>query len=435
MTTKPIIAIDGPSGSGKSTLAKALSQKLHYYPIDSGAIYRSIAFWGQGQELPEMVRQLANFSYEERYDGHNKRYFVNGTDVTEELRTEWISKKASLIAKDITIRQTVNALQKTLAEHCGDRYKGIVAEGRDAATIVFPQAKYKFYLTADVRVRAQRRQKELKAAHTDQEILEEIQARDARDQQREHGPLKQAKDAILIDTTTLRPEQTVKRVQRILTKKPQRIKPPLGYRFLSGFSYYALRLFYKLRARGLNNYPRSGALIAANHVSFLDPLAIGAVVPGHLCSIAAEWLFRNRFIAKILKKMGTMPTSRGAPFGKAAFKLALEQLEAGRSILIFPEGTRSRTGKLLEFKRGVSVIASQANCSIVPTYVDGAYEIWPPGKLLPRFRGRLTVHFGQPLIWSDYAEKYPSIKEAQQHLLEDLRARVLQLRDDAKALS
>ncbi|HBU12139.1 MAG TPA: (d)CMP kinase [Clostridiales bacterium] len=214
------IAIDGPAGAGKSTVAKALAQKLHYNYLDTGAMYRAAAYYmiGQGidpSDAGRVVPALAAMDMRIEYDGGAQRVMVNGSDVTPHLRTPEISKGASDIAVIPEVRLKLVEIQRGVSK----KYD-IVMDGRDIGTYVLPNADFKFYVTASAKERARRRYLELKdtdpAADVDA-IEREIIARDETDSKREFAPLKQAEDALFVDTTELDARQVIEYLTAVVT--------------------------------------------------------------------------------------------------------------------------------------------------------------------------------------------------------------------------
>lgn len=200
------IAIDGPSGSGKSTLAKALAKKLNIYYLDTGSMYRSVAYAAvqKGIDISNesAVEELLNETrFTTKYYNGEQQNFVNGTNVMQFIRTPQISKAASDISAHPCVRYKLVAMQRDVAKNYD-----IVLDGRDIGTFVLPDAEYKFYLTADASVRAKRRfieNQDKNTGQTYEDVLEEMKKRDYNDSHRALAPLKQAKDAVLIDTTDL----------------------------------------------------------------------------------------------------------------------------------------------------------------------------------------------------------------------------------------
>ena len=207
----PVVAIDGPSASGKGTIAQLVARQLGYHYLDSGALYRIVALtalnrgisWRDEAALAEMTRNL-DIHFE------NDEIIVNGVNVGEEVRTEAMGRGASEVAVHPAVRRTLLVLQ-----HSFRKMPGLVADGRDMGTVVFPDATLKIFLTASAEVRAERRYKQLMAKGIRAnllDILQDLQKRDARDQQRLVAPLQQSADAKLLETSQLTIEQCVERV-------------------------------------------------------------------------------------------------------------------------------------------------------------------------------------------------------------------------------
>ncbi|QIV96209.1 cytidylate kinase [Allofrancisella inopinata] len=217
MNNSKIITIDGPSGVGKGTLAKALAKHLNYKLLDSGAIYRLAAlhcFNNNTDSTSEanVCKTLDNLDirFEIDNDSNSIKIILAGDDVSKEIRTEQIGMFASKIAAYPSVRKVLLNKQRDFATE-----QGLVADGRDMGTVVFPSAKYKFFLDADSQVRATRRFTELeeKNQHPNFEtILADIEKRDFQDRNRKIAPLKPATDAIIIDTSNLSIEKVFNKV-------------------------------------------------------------------------------------------------------------------------------------------------------------------------------------------------------------------------------
>ncbi|MGW8312113.1 MAG: (d)CMP kinase [Desulfuromonadales bacterium] len=203
---KLIIAIDGPSGVGKSTLSKILSRELGYLNLDTGAMYRTVALAASRQGIDatdhEALRQLCDKIVIEfvRKDGA-EQVLLNGEDVSAEIRTPEISLLTASVAACPAVREAMVSRQRELGAG-----GGVVLEGRDIGTVVFPHAEVKFFLKASPQVRGQRRFLELQAKGVEVDLartIAEVEARDSADTKRATSPLKQAEDAMVIDTTAL----------------------------------------------------------------------------------------------------------------------------------------------------------------------------------------------------------------------------------------
>ncbi len=210
-----VIAIDGPVGSGKSTMARRLAATLGLLYIDSGAMYRAMGWQAIAAGVPledtRGVTALAARTDMRVVSGPaGPRILVDGMDVTDQLRTPTIDQAASVVSTCPAVRQRLVALQRACA-----KASGVVMDGRDIGTVVFPDAHLKFFLDADLAVRAARRAKDLERAGTPmvtEKLEEEIARRDARDMTREHSPLRVAPDAIRIDSSGLDPDQVFTRL-------------------------------------------------------------------------------------------------------------------------------------------------------------------------------------------------------------------------------
>lgn len=203
-----LITIDGPAGSGKGTIAKQLSQELKLNYLDSGAIYRILGFHLKKNNIPIDNDALVKESIlKAKIQFIEDTIYLNDRDVTDAIRTESIAKMASLIAAKKTVRESILDLQRSFLKK-----PGLVAEGRDMGTVVFPEAKFKFFLTATVEERASRRYKQLISKGFDVSITDlvvELQERDFRDTNRTISPLVPAANAVIIDTTELSPSQVI----------------------------------------------------------------------------------------------------------------------------------------------------------------------------------------------------------------------------------
>ena len=217
------IAIDGPAGAGKSTIAKRLAKELGYYYVDTGAIYRTVAYFldllgVSPKDVDGVERYIDELTIEIQYDEEGKQHMLmNGMDVTDEIRTQDISQKASLVSAHAVVREVLLDMQRDVA-----KAHNVIMDGRDIGTVVLPKADVKIFLTATPEVRAKRRTDELLAKGQEavfETVLKEIQQRDYQDTHRQIAPLKMAKDSIKLDTSELDIEGVVAEMKKIIGKK------------------------------------------------------------------------------------------------------------------------------------------------------------------------------------------------------------------------
>lgn len=218
MKKNPVITIDGPSGAGKSTVARLLAARLGIRYLDSGAIYRAVAYVLDKNGVPpedgaELREALAKLTI------HMEDAFitVNGKDVTDKIRTPYVSAIASKYSSLPVVRQSLLMIQR---QQAGE--SGLVAEGRDMGTVIFPDADVKFYLIANDKVRAERRWKELREKGQEVEldfIMGQIQKRDSSDSSRKTAPLKAAEDSVIFDTSELNIQEVIEGLAEIIRSR------------------------------------------------------------------------------------------------------------------------------------------------------------------------------------------------------------------------
>jgi cytidylate kinase len=222
----PVLTIDGPSGSGKGTISRIVAERLGWHYLDSGALYRAVGLAASWSDLDfsdhaALARRAQDTEIRFRTDGEAEpRVLVDGVDATDELRTETAGAAASAIAAIPAVRQALFDKQRAFR-----RPPGLVADGRDMGTVIFPDANWKVFLTASAGQRAERRYKQLKEKGVSvsmEGLLREILARDARDAERAVAPLRPADDAVLIDTTDVPVERVVERVLVLLPENIRR---------------------------------------------------------------------------------------------------------------------------------------------------------------------------------------------------------------------
>ena len=217
------IAIDGPAGAGKSTIARRLARELGFYYVDTGAMFRTVAYFMDilgvsPKDVDGVERYIDELTVTIDYDADGvQRMIMNGMDVTEDIRTQEISQKASLVSVHSVVRELLLNMQRDVAKR-----HNVIMDGRDIGTVVLPRADVKIFLTADPAVRARRRFDELTAKGEKADlnrILKEIEQRDYQDSHRAIAPLKQAKDAVKVDTSTLDIDGVLEAIKAVVKEK------------------------------------------------------------------------------------------------------------------------------------------------------------------------------------------------------------------------
>jgi len=235
---KLTIAIDGPAGSGKSSLARRVAQILGYLYLDSGAMYRALALkalrGGVALDNAAALQELARNTHielkpptpEQEAAGYKNRVFLDAAEVTHEIRTEEVARAASQLATIAEVRHVLVAEQQRAGAG-----GGVVMEGRDIGTVVFPRAELKIFLDASAEVRAERRWKEHQEKGdrlTLEEVLEEVRQRDKRDRERKVSPLVRAADAVLVDNTAMDVEETARLVVMLAREREKELVKAVG---------------------------------------------------------------------------------------------------------------------------------------------------------------------------------------------------------------
>lgn len=454
------IAIDGPSGAGKSTISKIIAKKLGITYLDTGAMYRTVALYviqnGKNPSLSDEVIPLLNsinISYKK--NGEDNIICLNGEEVSEAIRQHNISKAASEVSKIPEVREFLVKMQRDIAKN-----NNIVLDGRDITSNVLPYTKFKFYLTAQAEERAKRRFAELEQKGQTvsyEQILADIKDRDYNDMNRAVSPLIKTEDSIEIDSTNMTLDEVadtiINHIERIkndiqvenqknntshLKKEAKEltidankvIKKKTGksggfYRLLANFVRKVMAIIWPTKIYFKDNFPKNTkAIVVCNHYTALDPCVIISRLLGKDGKVLMkEEVMKNPVVAKVATELGCIPVKRGEA-DVAAIKSILGTLAKNQPILIFPEGTRNKSGskEMLPLKQGVSTFAIKAKAPIVPMLY---YKKTGPFK-------RNILMVGTPFYLEEFYDKKPNAVKEEATLY--IQQKMLELREELDLL-
>lgn len=440
-----IITIDGPSGTGKTTVARTLAERLGFVYFDTGAMYRALTWCVLEHAIDihddiAMNQLLENFSFNIQETEGQKKYFVGDKDVTNVIRSEPVTSHVSAVAALKIVRDALLKIQHRFAQG-----RNVVFEGRDLGTVVFRNAELKIFLTADPEIRAQRRFLELlekqpgSKNYDKQTVLADLQRRDALDMNRAVAPLKCPPDAYSIDTSVFSIEQVVDQIasyvckermdkcRRSSRKDTQDISKKGGwfYRFVLFLAKCFYKLFYHHKVYGGSHFCEGGAIIAANHVSHLDPPALAISSPEEIHFLAKEGLFKPFLFGSVIRALNAHPVTGGAG-NVAVFKIIGTLLNEGKKVLLFPEGKRAEKEELGPLKSGIALLVSRSKAAVIPAYVHGTFSIWNRKRAFPKLCGKTACVFGSPIRWSEW--EHLDKREAQEKFTARLAQAIQQLK-------
>ncbi len=410
-----IITIDGPAGSGKSTTASRLAGRLGIMYLDTGAMYRAVTLETLKRGVdPEDARETTKIA--ETIDlgfkkiGSAYTITLDGKGVEEEIRGAQVTQAVSPVSKHPGVRKAMVRLQRKIVTG-----RGAVVEGRDTGTVVFPYAHLKVFLIADMDSRVKRRREQLLSMGIEQDALAiraNIEKRDSMDSSRETSPLTRPPGSLLVDTSKITIEDQVgiieshaleisKKLSGLILKGDRRgVRRTM--RFFYRISHNAVRCFFRvifgLRIYGQSNMRFGGGFIfASNHISYFDPPVVGCAINREVCFLAKKQLFSNRIFAWLIRSYNAIPVDR-EDVDRRIIKVLMAKLHGGDSILMFPEGTRSKNGKLRNLKEGLGFISIHTSAGIIPIYVNGTNEMF---RCMLR-KKRLIVSIGPPIFIPEF---------------------------------
>ena len=443
-----IVAIDGVSGSGKSTVAKKLALRLGVEALDTGSMYRAVAWLAlqcgvdsqdelavavllrdlqinvgagrvtlsspllAGADPAAQLRAAIGAAAGPAAAGSAPR------DLTQAIRSPEVTAAASAISQNLAVRRYLQEQQRSWVRARG----GGVVEGRDIGTEVFPHATYKFYLTASAEVRAQRRAAELDSQPA--QVLASMAQRDSADQSRQHSPLRPADDAIEVDTSQTDVATAVELLLRHISSSsvpgvanPQepagaeqgtaanRAATPYDYpvaerygakrSWLNRLNYVICRciclllgaVYVRYKVKNRHKLPKRGPVIVApgGHRSNFDTPFVGMAVSRPPAYMAKESLFKSPRWAAFVAFFGGFPVMRDT-LDRQALKVAQKVLEQGDVLILFPEGTRQQGSQLQPLFEGVAWLSAKTGAPVLPLGIGGSEKVLPVGAKLPRPR-------------------------------------------------
>lgn len=413
-----IVAIDGPAGTGKGTMADILSKKYNLLNIDTGATYRCVTLEMLNKNISlddedKISEMLKIIKIEMNNENGKQKVYLNGEDVTEQIRSKEVSANVSQVSSIKQIRLAMAGLQRKMAQG-----KDVIMEGRDIGTVIFPTADVKIYLDASTEVRAQRRFKQNQEKGIEmsyEEVLENIKSRDKNDMEKEMGALKVAPAAKVIDASNMTIKQVEDNISKIIDKKLKekkkeakiyKVRPETTWKKIERATIKALiHAFYKVvfRIEKINedNVPMEGpVIICANHLNMWDAVGLVTCSKRRINFIAKENLFNNGFLNWIAHIFDVIPIKRGMR-DMEAMKRCLSSLKKGIALGIFPEGTRKGLEKGAKVQNGAAYMAFKTKATVVPVGIQGSFKPFT----------KVILNYGEPIDFTKYDSKNPEKEE------------------------
>ena len=398
-----IVAIDGPAGSGKGTITSRLAKKFNLTYLDTGATYRCVAKkfldekvdYNDTEKIKSILKEI---KIEFKEDG---TVLLDGEDVTKAIREPDVTKTVSQVSHILEVRLAMSDLQRKMGEK-----QDSILEGRDIGTYVFPNADVKIYLDASVEERVRRRVKQNKEKGiemSEDEVRENIVKRDEQDKAADIGALKQAEDAIYIDSSNMTINQVVRKISKIVRKqKTNARRIAKGYKvrketpwkkFVRGCVKYFLsglyRLAFRVKQTGkdtLVNNKDEAFIVCANHLNYLDAAAIVLFTKRRIRFVAKADLYRKLMLSWLGHLFDMIPVKRDSG-DIASIKMCLKCLKDKQVLGIFPEGTRKGMEKNVDNKNGAVFLADKANVRIIPVGIGGTFKPF----------SKVYVNYGEPI--------------------------------------
>jgi len=405
-----VIAVDGPAGSGKSTTAKTLAEHFDLLYIDTGAMYRALTLAGlsAGLDLTDeaaLVDLVKDAGLELRQAKGEVEVHWNGKDVSAAIRAPEVDANVSLVASHPGVRAEMVARQQELG-----RQGGVVMEGRDIGSVVFPLATAKIFLHASLEARVERRYRQNKQRGHEvsrTELTQDLAERDRKDSERETSPLTISPDALVIDSSRMSLEEQNAACARACLVNPTldleldtdpvkaRMGMPMHYRLFYAVFGTLARFFGLKQVGNEGRVVAGGCIIAVNHISLWDPPLVGATFRRYpINTLAKEELFKIWPLGPLFRSMDSIPIRRKG-YDARAFQQAARSLRSGNNLLLFPEGTRQAIGHPGPTRNGLGILVQATRAAMQPVFIRGSYGRHPGGSHL----SPLEVSFGPIVRW------------------------------------
>ncbi len=418
-----VVAIDGPAGTGKGIVTSYLAKKLDLLYIDTGATYRCVTLKLLKEKVDfedkEKIKEiLKNINIELTKD----KAFLDGEDVSLEIRKDPVNSNVSQVSHILEVRQSMVELQRKMSEG-----KNVILEGRDIGTNVFPNADVKIYLDASVDERVKRRLKQNKEKgieSTEEEVRKNIEFRDNNDKTAQVAPLRQAEDAIYIDTSDLSIKQVEDKLYKIVKSKKRdarwiergyiqtkdTILKRITRKTIKVFLASLYHIVYRVKKTGLENLEGEGYIICSNHINYLDAAAIVLLNKKKIRFVAKSDLYRFPIISFLGHIFDVIPIKRGKN-DLASIKMCLKALKNNEILGIFPEGTRKGIEKNVKVKNGAVFLAEKAKAKIVPVGIGGTFKPF----------SKVYINYGKPIDITQFKSDDPNwIDEASNYVMEQI---------------
>ena len=436
-----VVAIDGVLGAGKTTVAKRLSEALALEYLDTGAMYRGVALAcvEAGIDLDNWaaVEDVARGAAIDVHSAAGVQVVVlDGRVVTDEIRRPDVAMAASRVATIAGVRENLVARQREWARARG----GGVLEGRDIATVVFPFAPAKIFLTAEVHERATRRHAE-QPDRSYEDVLADLQWRDDNDANRVVDPLRIADGATVLDTTGLRLDEVVARATAIAQESlaaaaaPPDDHPPVHatrfaravFRVGHGLDMILIRVFFRATFEGRENIPKSGAFVLSPvHRSNVDTVVLPGVTRRRMRFLGKQSMWKFAPMGKVFDILGAIKVHRGST-DRESMRACIAALEAGEPLVVYPEGTRKEGPVVEDLFDGAAYLANKVGVPIIPVGIGGSARAMSRSHKLPRPH-KMHMVIGKPL----YPDKSAG-RKAVKLLTAELQVELQRLFDEAQA--